>query len=154
MGESTTRSQSPYDPAIHTMEEVDVTASTGDNAVGGVGAWAPPDNGEGMDLDSVTDMAGAGDSARSGVGGLGSGQVRLGEDRAVLSAADGASAWPSVECVETVDVVGNIVQAPGLADFVASVPDSPSSAPGDPARSFNHKQRRAWLRDQNRKGSS
>ena len=79
MGESTTRSQSPYDPAIHTMEEVDVTASRCDNAVGGVGAWAPPDNGEGMDLDSVTDMAGAGDCARSDVGRLGLGQVSVRE---------------------------------------------------------------------------
>ena len=44
-----------------------------------MGAWAPPDNGEGMDLDSVTDMAGAGDSARAGVGGLGLGQVSVRE---------------------------------------------------------------------------
>ena len=36
----------------------------------GVGAWGPPAAGEGMDLDSVTDIAGAGDGARSGVGGL------------------------------------------------------------------------------------
>ena len=86
LGESTTRSESPYDPAIHIMEEVEVPNSSpvhGEPALGGgvgVGAWAPPDNGEGMDLDSVTDMAGAGDSARSGVGGLGSGhEVRLWE---------------------------------------------------------------------------
>ena len=66
----------------------------------GVGAWVPPDDGEGMHVhvDSVTAVAGAGDGARSGVSGLDSGQVRLGEgvdrDRAVLSAAHGASAWP------------------------------------------------------------
>jgi hypothetical protein len=36
------------------------------------------DDGEGMDLDSVTDMEGAGDGARSGVVGLGSGQVGVG----------------------------------------------------------------------------
>ena len=148
------------------MEEVDVPKSSlvhGEPALSGgvgVGAWGFPDDGEGMHVhvDSVTAVAGAGDGARSGVSGLDSGQVSLGEgvdrDRAVLSAADGASAWPSVDCVETMDVVGDIIQAPGLADFVASVPDSPSSAPGAPARSFNHKQRRAWLRDQKRKGRS
>jgi hypothetical protein len=70
LGESTTRSQSPYDPEIHTMEEVDVPTSSpvhGEPALGGgpgVGSWAPPDDGEGMDLDSVTDMEGAGDAAR------------------------------------------------------------------------------------------
>ena len=40
------------------MEEVDVTASRCDNAVGGVRAWAPPDNGEGMDLDQTADAPG------------------------------------------------------------------------------------------------
>ena len=48
----------------------------GEPALGGVGAWAPPDVGEGMDLDPVTDMAGTGDGALTGVVGLGSGQVR------------------------------------------------------------------------------
>ena len=59
-------------------------------------AWGPPDGGRGLALDSVTDMASAAAGARLGVGGLGSGQVRLGEvvDRTVLSAADGASAQP------------------------------------------------------------
>jgi hypothetical protein len=98
MGESNTRSQSPYDPEIHIMEEVEVPTSSpvhGEPALGGgvgVGAWAPPDNGEGMDLDSVPDMAGAGDCARSGVGGLSSGQVSLrvagGQDEAIDLAMD------------------------------------------------------------------
>jgi hypothetical protein len=38
LGESTTRSQSPYDPAIHTMEEVDVPNSSpvhGEPGLGG-----------------------------------------------------------------------------------------------------------------------
>ena len=93
------------------MEEVEVPNSSpvqGGPALGGgvgVGAWAPPDDGEGMDLDSVADMAGAGDGARSGVGGLSSGQVSLreagGQDEAIdlgldeaaeaLSGAGGAS---------------------------------------------------------------
>ena len=80
MGESTTRSQSPYDPAIHIMEEVDVPNSSpvhGEPALGGgvgVGAWAPPDDGEGMALhvDLVAAVAGAGDGGQSGAGGLGS----------------------------------------------------------------------------------
>ena len=42
LGESTTRSQSPFDPAIHTMEEVDVPwarreHSQGWRRIGGVG---------------------------------------------------------------------------------------------------------------------
>ena len=54
----------------------------GEPALGGGvegGAWESQDSGQGMALDSVTDMAGAGDSARSG-------QVRLGEgaDHGVL----------------------------------------------------------------------
>ena len=52
----------------------------GEPALGGgvgVGAWAPPDDGEGMLVESVTDMPGAGDGARSDVVGLGSGQVSL-----------------------------------------------------------------------------
>ena len=51
-----------------------------------MGTSGLPTDSEGVDLDSVTDMAGAGDDARSGVGGLGLGQVRLGEgsDRGVL----------------------------------------------------------------------
>ena len=91
LGESTTRSQSPYDLAIHTMEEVDVPKPALGSGVG-VGAWGLPADGEGMDLDSVTDMAGAGDGARSGVGGLGSGQVSLreagGQDEAMAFASD------------------------------------------------------------------
>ena len=85
LGESTNRSQSPYDPAIHTMEEVDVSNSSpvhGEPALRGgvgVGAWGPPHDGEGMDLDSVTDMAGAGDGARADVGRLGLGQVSVRE---------------------------------------------------------------------------
>ena len=80
------------------MEEVEVPNSSpvhGEPALGGgvgVGAWAPPDDGEGMDLDSVTDMAGAGDGARSGVVGLSSGQVSLreavGQDEAIDLAMD------------------------------------------------------------------
>ena len=48
-----------------------------------MGAWGPPDDGEGMDVDSVTDMAGVGVGARSGVG-LGSGEVSLRGGRAGL----------------------------------------------------------------------
>jgi hypothetical protein len=83
LGEPTPRSHSPYDLAIHTMQEADVPSSSSPTVHSepalaggiGVGAWGPPDDGEGMDLDLVTDMAGAGDGALSGVGGLGSGQV-------------------------------------------------------------------------------
>ena len=93
-----------------------------------MGAWAPPDDGEGMDLDSVTDMAGAGDGARSGVGGLGSGQVRLGEgaDGAVLSAANGVSARPGAGHDEVMDVVGGVDRASGVADALELVVDHPS----------------------------
>ena len=45
--------------------------------VGAVGA-SHPDDGEGMDLDLVTDMEGAGAGARSGVGDLDLGQVSRG----------------------------------------------------------------------------
>ena len=61
------------------MEEVDVPNSSlvhGEPALRGgvgVGAW-PPDDGEGMHVDSVTDIAGAGEGAQSGVDGLDSGQ--------------------------------------------------------------------------------
>ena len=64
MGESTTRSQSPYDPELHTMEEVDVPNSSlvhGEPALSGgvgVGGWAPLDDGEGMDLDQTADAPG------------------------------------------------------------------------------------------------
>ena len=63
------------------MEEVEMPNSSlvhGEPALSGgvgVGAWAPPDDGEGMDLAQVTDMVVAGDGAWSGVGGLGSGQT-------------------------------------------------------------------------------
>ena len=40
----------------------------------GMGAWASQDGGHSMAVDSVTDMADAGASARQGVGGLGLGQ--------------------------------------------------------------------------------
>jgi hypothetical protein len=143
-------------PVIHTIQEADVSSSPpvrGEPALGGgvgVGAGGPPVDGEGMDLDT----AGAADGARSGVGGLCSGQMSLAEvvDRISLSAA--GSARPSADYVEAMDVVGDIDRASDLADLVAPVADSPSPAPGAPAGSFNHKQRRAWLRDQNRKGSS
>jgi hypothetical protein len=80
LGKSRARSDSPYDEAIHTMQEADVPSSRpvrSEPALGGgvgVGAWGPQDGGNGMALDSVTDMAGAGACARSGVGSLGSGQ--------------------------------------------------------------------------------
>jgi hypothetical protein len=68
-------------------------------------------------LDLVTDMAGAGACAQSGVGRLGSGQVRLGKgvDRAVLSAADGASAQPGAGHDVSVDIVGGIDRASDAA---------------------------------------
>ena len=83
------------------MEEVEMPHSSlvhGEPALSGgvgVGAWGFPADGEGMDLDSVTDMAGAGDGARSGVGGLDSGQpVSLQDVCAGVgqSEVDGASA--------------------------------------------------------------
>ena len=89
------------------MEEVDVPNSSlvhGEPALSGgvgVGGWASLDDGEGMELDSVTVMAGAGEGARSGVGGLGSGrEVSLAGGMVVgvvLSAAAGASARPGVD---------------------------------------------------------
>ena len=80
----------------------------GEPALGGgvgVGAWAPPDDGEGMDLDSVTDMAGAGDGARSGVVGLSSGQVSVGEASAGvgLSEVHAASARQGAHLAELWD---------------------------------------------------
>jgi hypothetical protein len=41
-----------------------------------VEAWAPPDDGEGMDLDPVTDLAGAGDGDLMRVVGLGTPSVQ------------------------------------------------------------------------------
>jgi hypothetical protein len=113
LGESTNRSQSPYDPAIHTIEEVDVPNSSpvhGEDAVGGVvgvGAWGPLSHGEGMDLDLVTDVAGAGDGARSGVSGLDSGQqasLRAAGAGVGLSAVHGVSARNSANLAESGDV--------------------------------------------------
>ena len=80
----------------------------GENALGGgvgVGAWAPPDDGEGMDLDSVTDMVGAGDGARLCIGGLGSGQVRqVGGVAGALPDNVHASARQSANLVESREV--------------------------------------------------
>jgi hypothetical protein len=75
------------------MEEVDVPKPALGSGVG-VGAWGLPADGEGMDLDSVTDMAGAGDVAQSDFGRLGSGQVSLVEAGAgvVMSEVDRTSA--------------------------------------------------------------
>ena len=96
----------------------------------GVGAWVPPDDGEGMHVhvDSVTAVAGAGDGARSGVSGLDSGQVRLGEgaDGAVLSAAHGASARPGAGHDEVMDVVGGVDRASDVPDSLKPVVDRPS----------------------------
>jgi len=100
LGDSGARSERPYDDAVHTMQEADVPSSRpvrGEPPLGGcveVGVGALQDGGNGMALDSVTDTAVDGVGARSGVGGLGSGQGRLGEGvhRAVLSAPDGVSA--------------------------------------------------------------
>ena len=158
MGESTTRSQSPYDPELHTMEEVEVPNSSpvhGEPALGGVGAWAPPDVGEGMDLDPVTDMAGTGDGALTGVVGLGSGQGPVEVvDSIGLSAAGGTLARPSAGCGEDVAVVGDLDMTLALAAPVAQTADSLSAASGEPPISFTYKQRRVWLRNQRRKGAS
>ena len=125
------------------------------DGVGG-GEWGPQDSGNGMALDSETDLAVAGAGARCGVGGLGSGQV--GPDEVVdglgLSAAGGASARPSTACGEAMDVVGGIDMQLALADIVAPAADSPSPAIGGPPTSFTYKQRRVWLRNQRRKGTS
>jgi hypothetical protein len=141
LGDSTNRSHSPYDPAIHTMEEVDVPNSSavhGEPALGGgvgVGSWGPPTEGEGMELDSVTDIAGAGDGAWSGVGGLGSGQVRLvaAGAGAVLSAADGASARPGAGHDEAMHIVCGIDRASDVAVrcllLITRLVPSPSRAP-------------------------
>ena len=65
-GGSRARSDGPSDEAIHTMTEADGPGSPPvcvQPAVGGgvgVGAWGPQDGGNGMALDSVTDMAGSG----------------------------------------------------------------------------------------------
>ena len=97
-----------------------------------------PDDCEGMDLDSVPDMAGAGDGARSDVGRLGLGQVRLGEgvDRGVL-----------------LQGVGDNIM--GLDDTIValagSLPDDGSGPADRPAGFSSSKQRRAWLYKQKRK---
>lgn len=58
----------------------------------GMRGWRPLGDGVGMDVDSVTDMAGADDGARSGVGGLASGQgLRLWEASAGVSLSGGAA---------------------------------------------------------------
>ena len=67
----------------------------------GVGAWAPRDGGNGVALDSVTDMTGAGAGARSGVGGLGSGQRTIvgggkGIGGSGIPAADGLNLMSTV----------------------------------------------------------
>ena len=62
-----------------------------------MGAWAPLDDGEGMDLDSVTDMAGDVDGSRDALGGGGgSGDGRAGGDQVgvrvdVADRADGGT---------------------------------------------------------------
>ena len=162
LGESRQLSDSVCDAAVHTMQEADAQSSPtvrlepalGDG-VGG-GEWGSQDSGNGMALDSATALAVAGAGARSGVGGLGSGQV--GPDEVVdglgLSAAGGASARPSTACGEAMDVVGGIDMQLALADTVAPAADSPSPVIGDPPTSFTYKQRRVWLRNQRRKGTS
>ena len=110
------------------MEEVEVPNSFpvhGEPALGGgvgVGAWAPPDDGEGMDLDSVTDMAGAGDGARSGVGGLGSGQIRRvgGVACALPTGVNAASVGRDHSDHVSMDLVVG----------AAEVPDQTAGAPG------------------------
>ena len=121
----------------------------------GVGAWAPPDDGEGMLVESVTDMPGQGDGARSDVVGLGSGQGPVEVvDSIGLSAAGGTLARPSAGCGEDVAVVGDLDMTLALAAPVAQTADSLSAASGEPPISFTYKQRRVWLRNQRRKGTS
>ena len=136
MGESTTRSQSPYDPAIHTMEEVDVPTSSlvhGEPALSGgvgVGGWAPLDDGEGMRVEAVTDMAGAGDGALSGVGGLGSGhQVSLQEVGAEAGQSEVVGAWARgrADHNETMHLTGDTVE-PGAAGGLRDAAGLPSGA--------------------------
>ena len=135
MGESTTRSQSPYDQELHTMEEVEVPNSSpvhGEPALGGVGAWSPPDVDEGMDLDPVTDMAVAGDDARSGVGGLSSGQVRLREGVGQDEAIDLAMDLGLDEAAEALSGAGGAgdQEVPAANDGGLSAADGASARPG------------------------
>ena len=89
----------------------------------GVGARAPPDDGEGMDLDSVTDVAGPGDGAQSGVAGLGSGQVRQvgGVSGALPEGVDAASVGSDHSDHAAMDIVVG----------AAEVPDQTAGAPGE-----------------------
>ena len=84
----------------------------------GVGAWGPPDDGEGMRVDSVTDLAGAVDSAWSSVGVLGLGQVgvRAAGAGVGLSAVHGVLARQDAHLAESWD--GE------MGDDVASGPDA------------------------------
>ena len=87
----------PRSTGMHDLGGVRADNLDGMRAGVGVGAWRPPGGGEGMDVDSVPDIAGAGDGARSGVGGLASGPgLRLWEASAGvgLSEVTAGSARP------------------------------------------------------------
>ena len=97
----------------------------------GVGGWAPLDDGEGMRVDSVTDMAGAGDGALSGVGGLGSGhQVSLLQGAGAEAGqceVVGASARRRADQNETMHLTGDTVE-PGAAGGLRDAAGLPSGA--------------------------
>jgi hypothetical protein len=225
LGESRARSHSPCDAAIHTMPGADVPSSRpvrGEPALrGGVEGepWESQDSGNSGALDSATDMAGASAGARSGVGGLGSGQpadeggqgpggsgvpaaaaltpaVHGATARDHADDPNGGSAPPtgvdtaSEACPHSDDAAMNLVrEAPevlaqtacatggegadedaflqasvlGSVPFVHTMPDAEraldsvpdmagAGADGHPRRFASSKQRRAWLRDQKRKG--
>ena len=79
----------------------------------GVGALGPPDDDEGMHVDSVTAVTGADNGAWSGVGGLGSGQVGVREAGAWvgLSEVHGASARQGAHLAESWDMEMSTVTA-------------------------------------------
>ena len=101
-----------------------------------------------MDLDSATDTAGAGASARTTVGGLGSSRVNLMDvvdEGVLLEGVAGVSAQQGTcqnEMMASADIVGQVADNP-----------SPRDASGAPSGTFaNYKQSRAWLCAQNKKG--
>jgi hypothetical protein len=144
LGDSRARSQSPYDEAVHTMQEADVQSSRpvrGAPALGGgvgVGAWASQDGDHGMAVDSVPDMAGAVHCTCTALGGSGgSGDGTAGGDAvgvrvAVAGGGDGGASRAADEGVHRVvpgqpeaeTVAGGSYGGgvPGGADGAASPP--------------------------------
>ena len=126
------------------MEEVEVPNSSpvhGEPALGGgvgVGTWAPPDDSEGMDLDSIPDMAGAGDCGQSGVGGLGSGHMDP------VEAVDGVVPVPGVGA-------DDVAMDLGLAGASAAL--SGAGGAGRKALASRLARQRKWAKKREHKGS-